>query len=172
MIRQRGSTLIELLLASVAMLFVAWGFVALTVAASRSYTRTTTRSDLALPVSQAVAHIARDLQEAKSVTVNSAYQITIYLPSTNTDGTYNRSVLNTTGYIEWFRANGSNQPSSSGTFLVRRIGGANPMRVARNITGVTFASDSSSIIETTLTATGSNGMTFSVSQRSSYMRNY
>jgi type II secretory pathway pseudopilin PulG len=171
MTRRRAFTLIEMMIASLALVAVAAGFVALTAASARGFARTAERSDVAVPVSQAVQSIARDLQQAKIATVVATHHVRINFPIRNADGSFTRSQTDNVNTVEYFRANANNQPSSTGTFLVRRVAGVNPRRICRNVTQLVFNNNLAGSVTVTLTARGATGATFGVTQRAMFMRN-
>lgn len=171
--RQRGFTLVDISLSGLAVLMLGTGFVTLCVAAARSYTHTAGRDITQMPLAQSMAHIARDLQEAKTATVVSTFQLTITQPTTNADGSYNRNVLDTANSIKWFRASASNTPSASGARLCRQVGTGAVMVIMRNVSGVTFSADQAGSISVTLAATDTtSGATYSISRRAAFMRNF
>jgi prepilin-type N-terminal cleavage/methylation domain-containing protein len=169
--RRRGFTLAEVMIASAVLGLVAAGTVALMAGAIRGYNRTTARSDISLDVSQSLQYLARDLQEAKDVTLVQTYHLRIFFPQRNADGSYTRAITDTTNTIEYYRANASGASSSTGAFMVRKIGTGTPRRICAGVTRLEFESDSAGSVNVSLAASGSSGASFQMIHRAIFMRN-
>lgn len=169
--RRRGFTLTEVMIASLVLGLVASGTVALMAGAVRGYNRTSARSDISLDVSQSLQHLARDLQQAKDVTVVQTYHLKIFFPLKNADGSFTRSVTDTVNTVEYFRANAAGTASSTGTFMVKRVGTGTPRRLCSGVTRLEFESDSAGSVNVSMAATGTSGASFQMIHRAIFMRN-
>lgn len=169
--RRRGFTLAEVMMCSLALGLVGAGTVALLAASVRGYNRTTARSDVSLDVSQSLQYLARDLQQAKDVVVVQTYHLRIFFPQKNADGSYTRSITDTVNTVEYYRANSAGTASSTGTFMVRKIGTGTARRLCSGVTRLEFESDSAGSVNVSMAATGSSGASFQMIHRAIFMRN-
>lgn len=169
--RRRGFTLTEVMIASLVLGLVAAGTVALMAGAVRGYNRTTARSDISLDVAQTLQYLARDLQEAKDVTLVQTYHLKVFFPVKNADGSYTRSTTDTVNTVEYYRANASGTSSSTGTFVVKKVGTGSPRRLCSGVTRLEFESDSAGSVNVSLAATGASGASYQMIHRAIFMRN-
>lgn len=161
----------EVMIASAALGLIVAGTIALTAGAVRGFNRTTARNDVSLNVTQTLQWLSRDLQQAKDAELVSTSYLRIYFPQRSADGTFIRSLTDTTNTIEYFRANSSGVASSTGTFVVRRVAGGSVRRLCRNVTRLEFESDSAGSVNVSLAATGTSGASFQMIHRAIFMRN-
>ncbi len=169
--RFRGFTLLEVMLASAAMIGVGAAVCSLMAAAGRSYRRSTARGEVAIQVSQSLQWVARDLQQAKDVVVVAPHHLRILYPARNADGTFNRSQTDTVNTIEYFRATSAGAVSATGSFLLRREGAAGGRRLCRNVTNLSFTSDGNGSVTASASASSPYGTSFAMTQRAMFMRN-
>jgi len=170
--RTRGITLFEVLLASAVVLMVAGGATSLIIQGMRSFNMTYQQTAVSQEVSDALQYMNRDLEEAKAVTIVSPTRVQIFYPKTLADGSFDRSILDTSTYTEYYAATSNGSYSASGTFLVRKVYNKNYQRLCAGVSALSFTSPSPGSMDVSLSATGNNGASFEMIHRAIYLRNY
>jgi Tfp pilus assembly protein PilV len=169
--RRRGFTMTEVMMCSLALGLVGIGSIALLGSTARGYSHTTARSDVSLDVSQSLQSLARDLQQAKDVTVVQTYHLRIFFPQRNTDGSFTRSITDSVNTVDYFRANAAGAVSATGTFMVRRAANTTGRRLCTGVSRLEFESDSAGSVNVSMAAVGSYGARFEMIHRAIFMRN-
>lgn len=100
--------------------------------------------------SLAVAHMSRDLQEAKQFVINSPTSITVYYPQKLGDGTYNRMVTDNVNTVSFYRGNANFTANSTGKYLVRSPATGSKQIICKLVENLTFASISDSSVDVSL----------------------
>jgi hypothetical protein len=126
---------------------------------------------VSLDVSQSLQWLARDLQQAKDVTVVQTYHLRIFFPQRNADGSFTRSVTDTVNTVDYFRANAAGAASSTGTFMIRRAANQTARRLCTGVNRLEFESDSAGSVNVSMAAAGSHGSRFEMIHRAIFMRN-
>ena len=163
----------EMLFATAVMLLVAAGAASLTIGTVRTFSRTSSETDTSTDVATALQYLTRDLQEAKQVDIQSASYIRVYFPVTNADGSYDRSVVDTVHYTDYYRANSRGNDSATGSYFVRRKSGEVPQFISYDVDNIAFESPSPGSVDVTVSVLKSQGnIGCSMIHRAIFMRNY
>jgi hypothetical protein len=141
---------VEVMIALGLLSLVLTGAAMLTVSAGRSFDHTMAQLDADRGASQAVQRLMLDLQEAKQVQIVSSTWLRVFFPQVAADGSYIRSALDTTDYIDFYRGTSGGSPSSTGDCLLRRRAGASALVTCKGVTTVQFLSTNPSSVDITL----------------------
>lgn len=151
------------------------GATGITVNMIRGFKHTSTQMDADQSASLALQNINRDLQEAKQVTVLSQTSMRVYYPAINADGSYNRNVLDTVNYVDFYRANANGSQNVNGKYLWRKPAGSSGRALSKDVVDLLMESTSPSSVDVTLkTERKSGGVTgrCEMVNRTIFLRNY
>lgn len=147
---KRGFTLVEMSLVTMIMSMLVIGMASLFSSTIKSFTHTTNQYDADMSASIALQIVNRDLQEAKQVQIVSATSIRVYYPKLEADGTYNRTILDTVNYVDFYRGKSDGTPSVSGKCLIRKPAVGTMRPICEDVKEVQFMSISPSSVDITL----------------------
>lgn len=175
--KRRGFSLVETIIYAGFLALIGIGTVTLIGTNNRMYMGTTNQMGADQSASIAIAHMSRDLQEAKQFVINSPTSLTVYYPQKLADGTYNRMVTDNVNTVSFYRSNANFTPNSNGSYLVRSPAGGTRRIICKLVTGLTFASISASSVDVSLETrcdTSSPGTPRScyMMHRAIFLRNY
>jgi prepilin-type N-terminal cleavage/methylation domain-containing protein len=147
---RRGFTLVEMTTVMMIMTMLVVGSAALLSTTIRSFTHTSNQFDADMSATISLQIVNRDLQEAKQVAILTDSKVRVYYPKLEADGTYNRTILDTATYIDFFRGkeNGSEDPN--GKCLVRRQANGEFRVICDDVIDLEFRTLSPSSVDITL----------------------
>lgn len=157
------------------MAMVLAGTTAITMSTLRSYSWTSSQYGADMNASVAVQKLSRDLSAAKQVSVQSSSYIRVFYPTKNADGTYNRTDLDSTNYVDFYRSTIAGVANASGDYLYRKPAVGSGRVICKGVTGLTFTSTSPSSVDIVLSTknkVGSVNNTCDMTHRAIFLRNY
>ena len=173
--KQRGFTLVEMTTVVTIMAMLIAGSTALLSSTIRSFTHTTNQYDADMNASIALQIVNRDLQEAKQVAVLSPTSTRVYYPRLEADGTYNRTVLDTVNYVNFYRGNKDGTMNEGGHYLVRMQANGSFRTICDDVVSLEFRTLSPSSVDVTLITekrTDTVVRRCSMIHRAIFLRNY
>ncbi|MFY9235471.1 MAG: prepilin-type N-terminal cleavage/methylation domain-containing protein [Fimbriimonadaceae bacterium] len=173
--KKRGFSLLETMLAVTVLGFVLAGSAGLIVNVIRSFNWTTSAIDADQSASMAMQKITRDLQPAKQVVVQSPTSLLIYYPFKNADGTYTKTILDTTNTVQYYRGNANGVANPTGAYILRKPALSAYSEVTSGVTNLQFTSPNPANVTITLGTNrkgGTSNVTCDLVQRAVFLRNY
>lgn len=141
----------------------------------KSFTHTNNQFDADMSASIALQIVNRDLQEAKQVAILSSTSIRVYYPLLEANGTYNRTVLDTANYVDFYRGKENGDASTTGGYLIRKEANGNWREICSNVELLEFMSISPSSVDISLsteTKTSDTARECNMIHRAIFLRNY
>lgn len=173
--RQKGFSLLEMLIVVIITSIVIIVATQLFAHTSRSFLLNTSQLEIDQYAGIAIEKLTRDLQEAKQIEILSDTHLKIFYPQVQDDGSYNRLVLDTDNTVEYYLGDNYGTPDETGTTLYKQTPDTDPRIVCRNVAKLAFSSnDPSSVIVTlkTLNQTNKTDVACDIVHRAILLRNY
>lgn len=173
--KKRAIGLVEMMIAMTVTGFVITVALSFLISAGRNFDYTAAQLNVDQSAGAAVQWMTRDLQEAKQIDVLSPTKIKVYYPIVEANGSYNRSILDTTNTIEYYRGTSSGAESGVGAYLVRSPALGGRRTVCKNVIDLGFVSTNPSSVDITLktrTSTYNRTAQCEMIHRAIFLRNY
>jgi prepilin-type N-terminal cleavage/methylation domain-containing protein len=172
----KGYTLTELMIAAGIASILSLGCIAMFIAASKSFDATTAQSYSDFDAVIAIQKIVNDVREAKNFSIIAdGKRLRLVFPKMLDIGYYNRREPDTANQIEYYLSDETGLPGRTGTYLWRGKSDGSRTRVAKNISSLSFQTDTTRSVKITVVATNpsSHGpKSTRLTERVVYLRNY
>ena len=145
------------------------------ISAIWSYDRTNSQTIADTDAALAMQEMIADVREAKSVQVVTSDHLRIVFPMKNPDGTYNRTVPDTSNPVDYILSDSSGVVGRTGTWLWREPTNGISRAISRKVGSLVFESDTPKSVAITVSTrnnyTRGQAQT-SLTERVVYLRNY
>ena len=148
--KRRGFTIVEMTTVMFVMTALIVGAATLLSTTIRSFTHTSNQFDADMSASIALQIVNRDLQEAKQVAILSPTKVRVYYPKLEADGTYNRTVLDTATYVDFYRGKANGTEVADGDHLIRMQANGDFRAICTDVVDLEFRTLSPSSVDITL----------------------
>jgi hypothetical protein len=168
--------MIEVLVVAGVMALISIGCMAMLITSMRSFDGTTAQSYSDSDAVIAMQRIVSDIREAKSFNIiANGKRLRLIFPKVLPEGYYDRKEADMGNQIDYYLSDSTGVPGHDGTFLWRGKNDTDRRRVARNINGLTFETDTARSVRITVVSsnnTARGAKTTSLTERVVYLRNY
>ena len=172
--KQRGFGIFEVVTTTGIVALVAVGSGGLLVSMFKSFQYSGTQFSADMQTSQSIQKLAKDLQEAKQITLISSTDMRIYYPQKDANGVYTSS-LDNSNTVDYYLGDFAGNLSSAGTYLIRKPNGGSPRRICDGVILLDFTSPDPDSVDVSLKAkvkVGSVTKQCDMVHRAIFLRNY
>jgi prepilin-type N-terminal cleavage/methylation domain-containing protein len=148
--KQRGFTLVEISMVMFVMTMLIVGSASLLSTTIRSFSHTTHQYDADMSATIALQIVNRDLQEAKQVAILTESKVRVYYPKLEADGSYNRTILDTATFVDFYRGDENGDENPTGHCLVRRTANGDFRPICNDVVDLQFRTLSPSSVDISL----------------------
>ena len=165
----------ELLVATGIATLVCFGVCGIWIQAIWSYDRTNSQTITDVDAALAMQEMIADVREATEVQAPASNHLRLIFPTKNEDGTYNRTVPDTSNPVDYVLSDSSGVVGHTGTWLWRKPTNGASRAISRNVGALLFVTDRPNRVEITVVTRNNytRGQAWtSLTERVVYLRNY
>lgn len=170
-----GYTMLEALIATSIMAFVAAGAIAMMISSARCFDDTSVQAFTDTDAAIAMQMIVNDVREAKSIKIIGGNRLRVIFPKTTDLGYYDRHEPDMANQIDFYLSDETGVPGHTGTWLWKGKNNGNRQPLKKDVSDLSFEPDTARSVKITIVTqnrAASGTKETQLTERVVYLRNY